>query len=155
MVDELKPPIVERSVRESAVRLLTGREHSAAELKRKLTARGHAAAVVDRVVDGLAERALVSDVRFIESFIRARTERGQGPIRIRAELRERGIVDDLIDEAMTHPAEYWLARLEQARSKRFGPERPATRDAWSRQARFLAQRGFPSDLIYRVLGERD
>jgi SOS response regulatory protein OraA/RecX len=42
--------------------------------------------------------------------------------------------------------------LERARSKRFGAGLPATRDDWNRQARFLAQRGYPADLIYRALG---
>jgi regulatory protein len=142
-----------RVVRESAVRLLTRREHSTVELRRKLTARGHDAAVVESVIESLGQRALVSDARFLESFVRTRTERGVGPIRIRAELRERGLSDDAIDEAVTQTAEYWLERLERVRIKRFGPGRPTGRDAWTRQARFLAQRGFPSDVIYRALGD--
>jgi len=46
-----------------------------------------------------------------------------------------------------------LERANRARAKRFGSAAPASRDEWNRQARFLAQRGFPSDLIYRALGD--
>jgi SOS response regulatory protein OraA/RecX len=39
------------------------------------------------------------------------------------------------------------AQAEAARAKRFGPEQPVDRRAWGKQARFLAQRGFPADTI--------
>ena len=82
-----------------------------------------------------------------------RSERGQGPLRIRAELRERGVTDVLVDEVLTTTSEFWLERANRARAKRFGEAVPTSRDEWNRQARFLAQRGFPSDLIYRALGD--
>lgn len=141
-----------RTVEEAAVRLLAGREHSARELRRKLCARGHDEALVDEVLRLLTERNLLSETRFVESFVRARAARGQGPMRIRAELRERGVDEERIDAEVTRPADYWLERLERARSKRFGAAPPATRDDWNRQARFLAQRGYPADLIYLALG---
>jgi len=141
-----------RTVEESAVRLLAGREHSVRELRQKLCARGHDESLVDDVLRSLCERNLLSESRFIESFVRSRAERGQGPMRIRAELRERGIDDERIDACVTRAADYWLERLERVRVKRFGVGAPATRDDWNRQARFLAQRGYPSDLIYRALG---
>jgi len=143
-----------RSASESALRMLTGREHSAHELKRKLAARGHARETVERVVEGLAERELVSDGRFVDAFVRSRIERGHGPIRIRAGLRERGVDDALIEEAVTQSAAFWLERIERVRAKKFGAH-VADHGEWTKQARFLSQRGFPSDLIYRALGSRD
>jgi regulatory protein len=139
--------------RETAVRLLTRREHSTDELRRKLKRRGYGHATIDEVVTTLRSSELVSDARFAESFVRVRSERGQGPLRIRAELRERGVTDALVDEVLTTTSEFWLERAHRARVKRFGEAAPATRDDWNRQARFLAQRGFPADLIYRALGE--
>ena len=56
------------------------------------------------------------------------------------------------DEVLTQSTDYWLGLAERARRKKFGGPAPASRDDWNRQARFLAQRGFPADLIYRVLG---
>jgi regulatory protein len=139
--------------REAAVRLLARREHSTDELRRKLKRRGYGPATIDAVVTTLRRTESVSDARFAESFVRVRSERGQGPLRIRAELRERGVTDVLVDEVLTTTSEFWLERAHRARVKRFGEEAPATRDDWNRQARFLSQRGFPADLIYRALGE--
>jgi len=123
------------------------------ELRHKLKRRGYAQTIVDQVIATLSNAASVSDARFAESFVRVRSERGQGPLRIRAELRERGVTDVLVDEVLTTTSEFWLERANRARAKRFGSAAPASRDEWNRQARFLAQRGFPSDLIYRALGD--
>ncbi len=139
--------------RETAVRLLARREHSTDELRRKLKRRGYGQTTIDEVVSRLSKAESVSDARFAESFVRVRSERGQGPLRIRAELRDRGVTDVLVEEVLTTTSEFWLERANRARTKRFGAAVPATRDAWNRQARFLAQRGFPADLIYRALGE--
>lgn len=139
--------------RASAIRLLARREHSTDELRRKLKRRGYNAATIDVVVGSLCATESVSDARFAESFVRVRCERGQGPVRIRAELRERGVTDMLADEVLTSTSEFWLERARKARVKRFGDAAPTAREDWNRQARFLAQRGFPADLIYRTLGD--
>jgi regulatory protein len=144
-----------RAARIAAVRLLARREHSTDELRRKLKRRGHPEAVIETVVATLSDASYVSDSRFADSFVRVRSERGRGPLRIRAELRERGVEDALADELLTETADFWIERARSARRKRFGEAPPATRDDWNRQARFLARRGFPSDLIYRVLGAAD
>src|SRR5262245_42158619 len=144
-----------RTARITAVRLLARREHSTDELRRKLKRRGHTDTVIDTVVATLSDASYVSDSRFADIFVRVRSERGQGPLRIRAELRERGVEASVADELLTETAEFWIERARNARRKRFGEAAPATRDDWNRQARFLAQRGFPSDLIYRSLGTYD
>ena len=150
------PGDVQRDVRIAAVRLLARREHTKEELRRKLTRRGHPQACVESVVAALDDASYVSDARFAEGFVRVRAERGQGPLRIRAELRERGVADALADEVLTETGEYWLGRAQAARRKRFGAAVPTDRGDWNRQARFLAQRGYPSDLIFRALsGDTD
>lgn len=137
---------------EAAIRLLSRREYSGAEMRRKLVSKGLQAAVVDRVVDQLVSDALLSDGRFADALVHSRIGRGQGPIKIRAELRERGVSEELIEDTLTQTGEFWLERAEQARCKRFGADLPEDRGQWTKEARFLAQRGFPADLIYRVLG---
>ena len=149
------PPDVATDVREAelaAVRLLGRREHGRTELARKLVGKGHPPEVVRAVIEQLAERELVSDMRFVETFARTRIDRGHGPLKIRAELRERGIDDSLVDDVLTETGEFWREQAERARDKRFGADVPTSRANWTRQARFLSQRGFPSDVIYRVLG---
>ncbi len=141
-----------RAAFDRALRLLGQREHSRRELLTKLRSKGVDAATVGLVVDDLRGRGLQSDERFAEAFVHSRIGRGHGPIRIRQELGQRGIDDDLADEVLTQPADYWLDLAAAARRRKFSDAGPADRDDWNRQARFLARRGFPSDLIYRLLG---
>ena len=85
-------------VRTAALQLLARREHSSEELKRKLVDKGHAPDLVVEVVAALQGKRMVSDERFVASFVHHHANRGQGPVRIRAELRQHGVVDGLIQE---------------------------------------------------------
>lgn len=134
-----------------AVRLLASREHSRAELRRKLAARGGEAAVVEAVLDGLAQRRLQSDARYAEQYVAQRASRGYGPARIRAELRERGIEDAVIADWLDERDPVWQERLAEVARKRFGAAGPADFRDRARRARFLEYRGFPPELIRRVL----
>lgn len=140
---------------DAAVRMLALREHAAAELAAKLAKKGHDAETAHWVVEELQRLDLQSDERFTDSFFRGRLNKGHGPVRIRHDLSQKGIAESLVEEVLTQPAEFWLDLAEQVRAKRFGAV-PPTGDsaAWTSQARFLSGRGFPSDLIYRVLGSR-
>lgn len=138
-----------------ALRLLGQREHSRRELLAKLGGRGVDGSMAELVVDDLRGRGLQSDERFTESFVHSRLSRGQGPVRIRRELAQRGIDDDLADDALSLSGDQWLALAAEVRQRKFGDAAPDGRDDWNRQARFLSQRGFPSDLIYRALGRSD
>lgn len=137
------------AAREVAVRLLARREHSAQELRHKLTARGIPEDTAEAVLRALSQEGLQSDVRFAESYARTRSERGYGPVRIRAELRQRGVGDGLID---LHPGDgEWLQRAEGARRKRFGSALPSEWADRARQARFLQYRGFCAEHIRTLL----
>jgi regulatory protein len=133
--------------------MLAGREHSAHELSRKLIAKGHSQRSVEAVLTKLQELDLQSDQRFAEMYVRSRVNKGYGPIKIRQDLYQRGLDDELIDAELTFPAERWVDLARSIRGKRFSEAQPDGRDAWNTQARFLARRGFPADLIYRVLGQ--
>ena len=76
-----------------AMNLLARREHSRAELKEKLLKREFEPDEVEATVASLADRNLISDERFAESFATGRIRRGQGPVRIRQELRQRGFLN--------------------------------------------------------------
>ena len=136
----------------AALRMLAGREHSVRELQRKLMAKGANPAAVANVLEELQEANLLSDARFAESYVNARTTKGFGPMHIRQGLLERGVGEDLVDDYLTHSGDHWCERARAALAKRFGSEPVADRNEWNRQARFLAGRGYPADIIYRVLG---
>lgn len=144
-----------RAAFERALRLLGQRDFSVRELVQRLESKGVDGATARLVVDDMRGRGLQSDQRFAEAFVHSRINRGHGPIRIRQELAQRGVDDDLADEVLTESGDYWLEQGDRARTKKFGSEPPEDRDDWNRQARFLARRGFPSDVIYRVLGRSD
>jgi len=131
----------------AAVRLLSRREHSTRELKRKLAGKGHEAASVDRVVDQLADKELVSDERFATSFVTHHGRRGHGPVRIRAELRQQGASDDMIAAALAAAEFDWSEIAASVRQRKFGNELPRDRAERAKQARFLQYRGFSADQI--------
>ncbi len=138
-----------------ALGILARREHSEVELATKLRRKGHAHEQVQRVLGHLKTENLQSNERFAEAYVHSRIGRGYGPMHIRNELGKRGISEVLVEQTLTRSAEFWIDIARHALQKRFNrvpKQEAATRDHWNKQARFLARRGFPADLIYRVLG---
>jgi regulatory protein len=125
------------------------------ELARRLARRGYPRETVDSVVAGLVAERLLSESRFLEQFIRQHAGRGHGPLRIRVELRERGVADADVDEALDAAAEDWGAIAREARRKRFGAAGPADYRERARQGRFLQYRGFSAEHIRAALGPGD
>ena len=129
---------------------LARREHGVLELSRKLIARGFDADPVEAAVRDLIDDGLLSDSRFAEAFVHSRFQKGSGPQKIHAELRQRGIDDDLISACLESVSEQWLARVREVREKKYGPQQPRDFKERNRQMRFLQQRGFTSEQIYAV-----
>lgn len=143
------------TVEAAAVRLLARREHSRAELQRKLAERGIPEELVDTVLDSLAARRLQSDERYAESLLASRIGRGQGPVRIRRELVERGVDAAQIDAALEAAVADWPRLARETRRRRFGSELPGEWNERVRQSRFLEYRGFTSEQIRAALGGDD
>ena len=144
-----------QSVRETAMNLLARREHSTQELHTKLLTRGFADHEITPVLQTLSREGLLSDERFVESFIHSRMARGSGPIKIRAELRQRGVADELIGDWLDARDRVWLEQAERVRCKKFGAALPADYKEKARQARFLQYRGFSAEHTRRVLRDDD
>src|SRR6056297_966928 len=174
-------PIARTALRRYAMDLLARREHSRLELEEKLRrhcgkvarSRARAAAVqvddagsddpgmpdpsavetlISETLDALAEDGLQSDARYAEVLIRSRVNRGQGPLRIRADLRQRGLKPEAVDPLLEDYAEQWPELAQQVVERRYGADAAVDRGEWARRARFLAGRGFPESLVGRVLG---
>ena len=129
--------------------LLARREHSRAELKRKLKRREFSADVIESVLDALAQSGAQSDARFVDAYIESRIKRGFGPLRITSELRERGV--NASDSELRQGYD-WLDFCRALRDRRFGDASAPTRREWQRRARFLYSRGFPESMVRQVLG---
>jgi len=136
---------------QTAIHLLTRREHSRFELINKLRHKSFSEGVdLSALCDRLEAANYLSDARFVELFIHSRITRGQGEIKIRSVLYQRGVDSTLIDLALLEVDIDWLALARQQRKKRFGVTRPQDFKERVRQSRFLASRGFSSEIIYLV-----
>lgn len=130
---------------------MTQREHSQRELQLKLRSRGFDESGIESVIAQLAGSGLQSDDRYTDNYIASRTERGSGPIRIRAELRERGIDESVIERQLEAYVDLWPSLLQQVHDAKYGTEPARDRKSLAKQARFLEYRGFPSELIRNFL----
>ena len=126
---------------------LARREHGRGELLDKLTRFGFDADVAEDAVTQLVDDGLQSDSRFAEAFVRSRINQGKGPVRIRADLRERGLGGTAIDLALEEAGEDWYALARDVRLKKFGPDTPTEFRDKAKQMRFLQSRGFEPDQI--------
>ncbi len=108
----------EVEVRDIAVRYLCRREYGIEELRQKLIRRGADSGIAEKIVGDLVDENLLSDQRFTEMYVRMRIRRLFGPLKIRGELRSRGISDHLIAESMPSDQEIWFETASKWLSKR-------------------------------------
>ena len=140
-------PLDASEVRRLAMNLLARREHSRQELFDKLSRRNVDEEVLAAAIDRLSGQDLQSDQRFAQNYSRSRLQSGQGPVRIRKELEQRGVNATLIAEAVESLEADWDALAAAARCKRFGESPPRDYKEKSRQSRFLNYRGFTHEQI--------
>jgi regulatory protein len=129
-----------------ALRYLVRREHSRAELARKLAPHAESQEAVEALLDSLLSRKQLSDERFAEERARS-LSRKYGPAKIRHDLKARGISDEIVDR-LSGGGELERAKAILERKYRA----PATnREETAKRARFLQGRGFSYDVIRSVL----
>ena len=138
-------------VRRKAMDLLAHREHSQLELEHKLSSRGMDAQIIHTVLIELEGDGLLDDDRFAESFVSYRVNRGQGPVRIREDLRQRGVSGERVE--ILFQAQDWLAHARDVRVHKFGAVIPSEFSEKARQARFLTYRGFTGEQAMTVLND--
>jgi regulatory protein len=133
-----------------ALRHLARREHSRAELHRKLLPFAASQQLLDVLLSELEGRKLLSNHRFAE--MRAHVlSRKYGAAKIRHDLKSKGIPDEIVD---TVSAEGELERAREILKRKY--RSPATtREEWAKRARFLQGRGFSSEVIYRLIRTSD
>jgi regulatory protein len=144
-------PLDARAARVAALDALARRDHASEDLRRKLLEKGYDAGIVAPVLDALCAEKLLDDRRFTEDFVAYHAARGQGPMRVRAELRRHGLEGSLVEESLDAFPD-WIVQLRKARQKKFGAKPPSNYADKQRQARFLGYRGFTSAQIRTALG---
>ena len=141
----------DHELRQEAIRLLARREHTRAELARKLAGLG-TAEDIDGVLAEMEASQLQSDSRAAESWLRGNAAR-LGSSRLRHSLKSRGLAPELIEaqiEQADLPDE--MDRARAVWSRKFSAA-PSNAKEWARQARFLQSRGFAGDVVHRLLKE--
>ena len=134
-------------LRAFAYRLLGRREYSVHELGQRLRQKWSgsetAEALIEELLEALQDENLLSDERFVESFVRSRVGRYQGPLKIRAALGGKGVSDSLVSSELdarsgewTDLAAEWLERNHAG---------PVDFDTRKKLYRKLANRGFTHD----------
>ena len=139
----------EPSLRARAMRFLARREHSRAELRRKLEPRVGEGDNLEILLDDLAQRGWLSDSRFAEISIRAGARR-YGPLKLVHQLRTKGVGEEEIAAALKAAGGDGAASLEKVWASRFDAP-PADAREKARHTRFLQGRGFPLEDILRFL----
>lgn len=139
------------AVRRAAMDLLARREHGRVELARKLRQRGAPPDLIEQALDRLCEQGLLSESRYLESFVRSRANAGYGPLRIREELAQRGLPRADIEQALRDSGFDWSEQLRELWQRKFAGSLPADARERAKQGHFLSYRGYPLELISRLL----
>jgi regulatory protein len=152
--DKKKPQV---SLRQRALDYLAKREYSVAELAQKLNtvARQYKLETeeIPEILADFKKRNWVSDTRFTEQILHARKSKF-GSARIAHELREKGVSDELISEAVQDVKVDELANAKAVWRKKYDAQ-PSSREEWAKQARFLQSRGFGFEIIKKVINEQE
>ena len=131
------------------MRYLARREHSRTELHRKLLPYLQEGEDLDAVLDELVTRGWLSDARATTQLVHAKRSRF-GTQRIAHELRQKGIPEDLINEALPELKDSELDTAREVWQRKFGNVAQDEKEK-GKQVRFLQSRGFSMDVIFKIL----
>lgn len=137
------------SLKGRALRLLSGREYSRAELERKLVSFEEEPGSLSLALDDLQAKGFISEARVIESVIHRRAGK-LGLMRIRQELQGKGLDPEAVASALSGLKTTERERAREVWRKKFG-EPAADAQEVAKQMRFLASRGFGGDVIRQVV----
>nr|CRH07664.1 Regulatory protein recX. Regular protein for recA [Candidatus Magnetococcus massalia] len=140
-----------------ALRWLGRREYGETELRRRLMQQeGATPDLVDQVIHRLLELNYLNDQRFAELVVRERIRRGQGPVRIRHELRQKGVPNSLIEQALQSQqseADDLVTQAQKALNKRYGDAPAEDWKARKKRYDFLMRRGFDGETVRKALDD--
>ncbi len=142
------------SLKGRALRLLARREHSRAELERKLAAFEEVPGTLAEALDALQAKDFINEQRVVDSVVHRRAPR-LGAGRVRQELERKGLDREAVASAVAALASTELARARDVWQKRFGGTAAVDAADRARQMRFLASRGFSGEVVRRVVNAPD
>ncbi|GAA3540997.1 regulatory protein RecX [Zobellella aerophila] len=137
----------EQQAWDSALRLLSRREHSRRELLTKLRQRQFSEPQITRVLDRLEQQNWLRDSRFAALLVRQQILKKHGPMRIRAELFQKGVAQSLGEQALAEAEVDWFELAKTCYLSRFAPEPTLLPKERARRIRYLQGRGFNHEHI--------
>ena len=145
----MNKPGFQPSLKGRALRLLSQREHSRAELERKLAPHEEVPGELAKALDDLQARDFINDGRAVDSVVNRRSGK-LGSARIQQELAQKGLSGEAVAEVLEVLKETELARAQAVWRKKFDapPQDPQER---AKQMRFLLTRGFNAEVVRRVV----
>ena len=138
-------------IRNTCLVALTRREFSTKELKEKLRSRFDADGLIDTVINELTAEKLLCDERYTESFVLARVNRGQGRIKIKADIHVKGISSELVNRVIAELKIDWVLLAQRVLRKKGKSEDITDKKQLGKTMRFLQHRGFDFDEINQAL----
>jgi regulatory protein len=137
------------SLKGRALRLLSGREHSRAELQRKLKPHETEPGELAKALDELEAKGFINEQRVIESVVHQRSAK-LGASRVRQELQAKGLSGEAVALAVATLRHSELERAREVWRRKFS-EPAADAAGHARQMRFLLARGFDAEVVHRVV----
>jgi regulatory protein len=145
-----------------AMRILHYRFNSIAELRRKLARKGHESDAIDATVERLQNEKWLDDDRFAGAFVRTRSSRRIGKVRILRELQMAGVNEDSARQAVREniDPEREREQLEAARDKRMralirrhGEDFLTTDEGRNKLTEYLLKQGYDAALVHSIVKE--
>ncbi len=145
----MNKPGFQPSLKGRALRLLSQREHSRAELERKLAPHEEVPGELAKALDELQARDFINDGRAIESVVHRRSSK-LGAARVKQELAAKGLSGDAVAEALEQLKDTEFTRAQAVWRKKFVAY-PKDAQERVKQMRFLISRGFSAEVVRRVV----
>ncbi len=139
----------EPSLKSRAVAFLSRREHSRLELQKKLSRYSEDINEINATLDDLQAGNWQSDARYAHAYARCHAEK-HGLMRILNHLRQQDINESILTEIQTNFRQSEFSRTLAVWEKRFGVL-PENQKEYAKQYRFLLARGFPNEIIRKIL----
>ena len=141
-------PSENKIIRKKAMDYLSRREHSRYELYKKISTHNFDKDLINQELDLLIRDGLLSDERFVEAFIHSRKKNGKGPLKISAELQQRGADQSLINKYIEEiENSEWLDSAKQVVEKKLGNNQQLDYDNQLKMMKFLNNRGFTIEQV--------
>ncbi|GLT19930.1 regulatory protein RecX [Vibrio zhanjiangensis] len=142
------------TAKDTAIQLLSRRDHGEYELYQKLIYKGFDEKAIYDAINFCLDHHYLDDLRYAKSQIRQHVYKGHGELRIRQDLQQKRVADFVVDRAMEEEPQDWFERAKQVADKKFKGQKAEDPKAYAKQVRFLQYRGFRFEQIEYALNNQ-